>query len=78
MTLIMVMEGVLTNHIGEPIPAGEKLYRSLTPVYRVVLSTSRVGEDATRYVLQRGLRSHAHILAAEDSIADVDIDDLEV
>lgn len=73
MTLIMVVEGVLTNHLGEPIPAGEKLYRALTPVYRVVLSTNRAGDDITRYVMSRGLRAHAHILAAEESLADVDI-----
>jgi FMN phosphatase YigB (HAD superfamily) len=69
----MVVEGVLTNHLREPIPAGEKLYRALTPVYRVVLSTDRPGEDITRHVMGRGLRAHAHIRASEEALADVDI-----
>jgi hypothetical protein len=53
MSAIIAIEGVLMTEVGDPIPEGIKLFRILSEVYRVVLS-SDMDPDKTEH----WLRSH--------------------
>jgi hypothetical protein len=59
MTAILVVDGVLRNNNGEPIPEGLKLFRTLVVSYRVVLSCDDTPNEIdhwlkTNYVFDYG------------------------
>ena len=72
MSILIQVEGVLTNQLGQPIPVGEQVFRSLVHANRIVLSTIKYKADAERYVALRGLIDWANLRTAEDVLPGVE------
>jgi hypothetical protein len=72
MSILIQVEGVLTNQVGQPIPVGEQVYRSLVHANRIVLSTNKYKADAERYVALRSLTDWANLRTAEAVLPGVD------
>jgi hypothetical protein len=73
MSILMKVEGVLTNHLGKPIHAGEHLYRVLVNDNRLVLSSNRTYDDLARYTASRSLRDWATLRGSEEVLPGVDL-----
>jgi hypothetical protein len=73
MSILVHVEGVLTNQNNQPIVVGEQIFRSLVPQNRMVLSTTKTKADAERHVALRGLTDWANIRSAEESLPGVDL-----
>ena len=56
MSVLLTIEGVLKNEVGDPIPEGIKLFRALADDYRIILSS----EDSPKFT-DHWLKSHAII-----------------
>jgi hypothetical protein len=72
MSILMKVEGVLTDAQGKPISAGEHLYRVLVNDNRLVLSSSRTYAEIARHTASRSLRDWATIHGSEDTLPGVD------
>ncbi len=72
MTILMKVEGVLTDPQGKPINAGEHLYRVLVNDNRLVLSSNRTYAEIARYVAARNLRDWATIHGSEENLPGID------
>lgn len=66
MSALVAFEGVLCNDVGEPIPDGLKLYRTLCVTYRVVISSRHDLAWTEHWLKTNYVLDYAQILTSDN------------
>ena len=73
MSILMALEGVLMTEVGDPIPEGLKLFRTLAINYRVVIASDQDLRKADYWLKTHFVAGYADILDSSYAYENMDL-----